>query len=84
MAISIIEGLGFWFPMEFRQDIWAFHIFASSQNDERPKANTPQIALEVFFRGDGPLSSALNQKKTCTMKPSPIRRLCNLSYSLQG
>jgi hypothetical protein len=35
--------------MEFRQDIWAFHIFASSQNDERPKANTPQIALEVFF-----------------------------------
>ncbi len=35
--------------MEFRQDIWAFHIFASSQIDERPKANTPQIALEVFF-----------------------------------
>jgi hypothetical protein len=35
--------------MEFRQDIWAFHIFASSQIDERPKANTPQIAFEVFF-----------------------------------
>jgi hypothetical protein len=37
----------------------------------------------VFFWGDGPLSSALNQKKTCTTKPYPIRRLCNISYRLQ-
>jgi len=42
---------GLWFSFKWNLDkiFWAFHIFASSQIDERPKANTPQIAFKVFF-----------------------------------